>query len=513
MKKKIRVLSLAVITVVALSAAFVVAVPGARAIPLLEGNKAGDAPSSFADMAEELLPAVVNISSTQKIPEGPEAGPVPDRGGAPDTMPEMPEFPEGSPFQEFFNEFMQRRNQQMQALPASSLGSGFIIDADKGYIVTNNHVIKDSDDIKVTLHDDSIVPAKVLGSDEKTDLAVLQADLKGHKISAAKFGDSDVLRVGDWVLAIGNPFGLGGTVTAGIVSARKRDIQAGPYDDFIQTDASINRGNSGGPMFNMKGEVIGINTAIYSPSGGSVGIGFAIPATLARPVISQLVEFGKTKRGWIGVRIQSVTPEIAESLGLKKSRGALVAGVTEQGPAAKSGIKMGDVITSFNKVDVTEMRNLPRIVADTEIGTSVPVTVWRDGKDIDLKITVGELEKAEEEGLVQSGPADQPAPAVKGEALPDLGLSLAPVNAETKAQFALPEETTGLVVTNIDPKGDALRKGMAEGDVIAEMNQTPVATIADAKKALEDAKKSERGSILLLVSRAGDIQFIALKLK
>lgn len=245
------------------------------------------APVSFADLADRLLPTVVNISSTQKLDAATD--------GAPGTG--LPEFPEGSPFEEFFNDYMKRNQDQMQAIPPTSLGSGFIIDTDKGYIVTNNHVIKDAQEIRVTLHDNSIVNATVIGKDDKTDIALLQADLKAHAIKAAPFGNSDALRVGDWVMAIGNPFGLGGTVTAGIVSARKRDINAGPYDDFIQTDASINRGNSGGPMFNLKGEVIGINTAIFSPSGGSVGIGFAIPSSMARTVIDQLVKYGKTRRG------------------------------------------------------------------------------------------------------------------------------------------------------------------------------------------------------------------------
>ncbi|HJS32758.1 MAG TPA: Do family serine endopeptidase, partial [Alphaproteobacteria bacterium] len=315
----------------------------------------------FADLAERLLPAVVNISTTQTVrqdrnqQQGPQQGPQGERRRGP----EVPQFPPGSPFEEFFREFFDRQGRP-DAPPrrTQSLGSGFVIDS-TGYVVTNNHVIAEADEIKVILHDDTQLAAKVIGRDPKTDLAVLKVE-PSKPLTAVKFGNSDQTRVGDWVVAIGNPFGLGGTVTAGIVSARARDINAGPYDDFIQTDASINRGNSGGPMFNLAGEIIGINTAIYSPSGGSVGIGFAIPANLAKPVIDQLRVSGKVRRGWLGVQIQSVTDEIAESLGLNKARGALVARVTENSPAAKGKIESGDVILKFDGKDVTEMRRLPR---------------------------------------------------------------------------------------------------------------------------------------------------------
>src|SRR5690606_38601045 len=275
-----------------------------------------------------------------------------------------------------------------------SLGSGFVVDAENGYIVTNNHVVRDADEVRVTFHNDETVEAEVIGRDEKTDLAVLKV-ATDTKLTQVKFGDSDALRVGDWVVAIGNPFGLGGTVTAGIVSARGRDIGQGPYDDFIQTDASINRGNSGGPLFNLDGDVIGINTAIFSQSGGSVGIGFAISSKLASSVATQLREFGRTRRGWLGVRIQQVTDEIAESLGLDTARGALVADVTPDGPAKASGIQAGDVILKFAGQDVSEMRELPRIVAETEVGKTVSVAVWRDGKVQEFTAKLGELEAAE----------------------------------------------------------------------------------------------------------------------
>src|SRR5476651_2465135 len=315
--------------------------------------KAG--PEGFSELAGRLLPAVVNISTTQTLKA--------DR-----QRPEVPQFPPGSPFEEFFKDFLDKnlpRNQQRpEAQPrrATSLGSGFIIDP-SGLVVTNNHVIADADEITVILADDTSLKAEVVGKDLKTDLALLRVKTD-KQLTAVPFGDSDLMKVGDWVLAIGNPFGLGGTVTAGIVSARARDIQQGPYDDFIQTDASINRGNSGGPMFNMSGEVVGINTAIFSPSGGSIGIGFAIPSALASPVVAQLKDFGKPRRGWLGVKIQGVTDEIAESLGLDKARGALVASVTDKGPAEAAGIQPGDIVLTFDGKDVTDMKRLPRIVAE-----------------------------------------------------------------------------------------------------------------------------------------------------
>lgn len=463
-----------------------------------------NAPVSFADLADKLLPTVVNISSTGKLDAV--------DNGAPQFAPEMPEFPEGSPFEDFFNEYMKRHEGEMQAVPPTSLGSGFIINLEKGYIVTNNHVIKDAQEIRVTLHDNAIVNASVIGKDDKTDIALLQADLKGHDVAAAPLGDSDSLRVGDWVMAIGNPFGLGGTVTAGIVSARKRDINAGPYDDFIQTDASINRGNSGGPMFNLRGEVIGINTAIFSPSGGSVGIGFAIPSTMTKSIIDQLIKYGKTRRGWLGVRIQTVTDEIAESLNLGKARGALVASLTGTGPAEKAGIKPGDVIVKFNGKDIPDMRSLPKVVADTEIGKSVPITVWRDGKNIDLEVTVGELEAAEEQGLIEKqNPAEPEAPD-NGVELKELGVKVLALSPAVRNQFGLSNDASGLVVMDVDGNSDAARKGLSEGDVIVEMNQTPVKTAAEADKVMADARAAKKSSVLMLINRQGDIQFIAVKL-
>ncbi|MDP6218268.1 MAG: Do family serine endopeptidase, partial [Alphaproteobacteria bacterium] len=325
--------------------------------------QAADRPDSFADLAERLSPAVVNISTSMVVNNG--------------SRPDLPRFPEGSPFEDFFKEFEDRG----QARRTQSLGSGFIIDS-SGIVVTNNHVIENADKISVILANDEVFEAELIGRDQKTDIAVLKIDPGNTRLSAVSFGDSDKLRVGDWVIAIGNPFGLGGTVTAGIVSARGRDIGSGPYDDFIQTDASINRGNSGGPLFNLDGDVIGINTAIFSQSGGSVGIGFAISANLATQVVQQLQDFGRTRRGWLGVFIQEVTEDIAESLGLKTANGALVASVTENGPADKAGLQAGDVILKFDGQAVEKSRDLPRIVAETAVEKTVEVELVRDGKTI-----------------------------------------------------------------------------------------------------------------------------------
>jgi serine protease Do len=469
------------------------------------------APATFADIAHDLLPAVVNISSTMKADAPMEE----EQEG---EMPDMPQFPPGSPFQDFFEEFMNKHGQGgggggEPAIPPASLGSGFVIDADKGYIVTNNHVVKDADEVRVTFGDDTTMEAKIIGKDEKMDLAVLQVKTD-KKLTAVKFGDSDKMRVGDWVLAIGNPFGLGGTVTAGIVSAQQRDINAGPYDDFIQTDASINRGNSGGPMFDLQGDVIGINTAIFSPSGGSVGIGFAIPSNLAKSVVDQLVKYGKTRRGWIGVRIQSVTEEIAESLGLPDSHGALVASITEGGPAAKAKLKPGDVITEFDGKQVNAMRNLPRIVAETPIDKSVELKVWRDGKFTTAKIKVAELEKAEEDGLLdETAQAPETPEPSKGTSVDKVGMTVGSLSETTRQQFNIPEDVEGVVITKVDPKGEAAAKGLSSGDVVVEINQEKIGKPQDASSVIDKAAKSGKSSVLLLVNREGDVRFVALRLK
>jgi len=457
-------------------------------------------PESFADLAEKLLPSVVNVSTSQSSkPATP--GETRRRG------PEMPQFPPGSPFEEFFKEFFERNRPDAPPRRATSLGSGFVIDA-SGLVVTNNHVVADADEITVILQDDTSLKAELVGHDPKTDLALLR--VKPNKpLPALTWGESDASRVGDWVLAIGNPFGLGGSVTAGILSARQRDINSGPYDDFIQTDASINRGNSGGPLFNMKGEVIGVNTAIFSPSGGSIGIGFAIPSSLARPVIEQLKEFGRTRRGWLGVRIQGVTDEIAESLGLGKARGALVASVTEKGPAAAAGIQAGDVILRFDGREISEMRRLPRVVAETAIDKKSKVVVWRKGKEVSLDVTVGELEEKEEADVAVSG---TPSPGGKPTTVETLGLSLSGLSADLRQKFSIGDEIAGVVVTAVAADSAAAEKGIRAGDVILEVGQEEVKAPADIAAKVDAARKANRKSLLLLIDRQGDLRFVALRI-
>jgi len=342
---------------------------------------------------------------------------------------------------------------------------------------------------------------------------LLQVVPGSHKLTAVPFGNSDDMRVGDWVLAIGNPFGLGGTVTSGIISARARDIQSGPYDDFLQTDASINRGNSGGPMFNLKGEVIGINTAIFSPTGGSVGIGFAIPSNLAKPIVDQLVRFGKTKRGWLGIRIQTVTPEIADSLGLKESGGALVASITAKGPAEVGKLQPGDVLLEFNGQKLTGMRQLPRLVAETPIGTEAKVIYWRDGKTETTTVKVGELEKAESEGLVETGEVKEKA--VPGTDIANVGMTINALSDSLREAYEIPENAQGVVVTSVKKNSESEDKGLTAGDVIVEINQQTVKDAAQAKGLIETAQKSGKTSVLLLVDHQGrgDVRFVALRFK
>jgi serine protease Do len=450
------------------------------------------APESFADLAEKLLPSVVNISTSQTI-RG-------DRNRGPGFQ-----VPPGSPFEEFFKEFFDRQREQNRPRRATSLGSGFIVDS-AGYIVTNNHVISEADEINVILHDNTTLQAEIVGRDPKTDLALLKVESDAPLVGL-DWGDSDVMRVGDWVLAIGNPFGLGGTVTAGIVSARERDINAGPYDDFLQTDASINRGNSGGPMFDLNGHVIGINTAIFSPSGGSVGIGFAIPSNLAKPVIDQLRKYGRTRRGWLGVRIQMVTDEIAESLGLGEPRGALVASVTKEGPSEQAKIQPGDVILTFDNRPVKEMRELPRMVAETDIGKAVDVTVWRDEAEVQLQVTLGELEEAEAAALTET---ESGAPET--DTFDDLGLVLSDVSSELREQYELGEDVKGVVITDVAEDSPAGQKGLRPGDVIVEVGQEEVASPSDVAQRIKEARDSGRKSVLMLVDRQGDLRFVAIRI-
>tara|TARA_B100000700_G_scaffold277431_1_gene324784 strand:- start:640 stop:2160 length:1521 start_codon:yes stop_codon:yes gene_type:complete len=460
--------------------------------------QARGAPDSFADLAERLLPSVVNISTTQAQKQSEEGGP------------QVPQFPEGSPFQEFFKEFFDRQQRGAPQRRATSLGSGFVI-SENGFVVTNNHVIAEADEITVTLHNDTRLKAKLIGRDPKTDLALLKVEPKSPLV-AVPFGDSGKTRVGDWVVAIGNPFGLGGTVTAGIVSARQRDINSGPYDDFIQTDASINRGNSGGPMFNLKGQVIGINTAIFSPTGGSVGIGFAIPSNLARPIIEQLQKFGKARRGWLGVRIQTVTKEIAQSLGLEKATGALVASLSKDGPAARYNIKVGDVILKFDNKIVGEMRRLPRIVAETSIGKAVSVEVWRNGKSIRLPVTLGEFPE-DETKLVETAP-DQMKKTADAIKVDELGMTLSILTPALSEKFKLKNPKKGVVITKISPTGPAAEKGIPAGSIIRKIgpDQEAVTTPEQVRVKVEQATKANLNTILILIEAGGAQRFVALKI-
>ncbi|MGZ8334973.1 MAG: DegQ family serine endoprotease [Allosphingosinicella sp.] len=448
------------------------------------------APESFADLADRLLPAVVNISSSQTV-DG-SAGI------------EAPVVPPGSPFEDFFREFLER-NPSSPSRRATSLGSGFVISPD-GFIVTNNHVIQDADEISVILHDKTRLEAEVIGRDPKTDLAVLKIEPKGE-LPAVKLGDSDKARVGDWVVAIGNPFGFGGSVTAGIISARSRDIQVGPYDDFFQTDASINRGNSGGPMFNLEGEVIGINTAIFSPSGGSVGIGFAIPSNVAGPVVKQLIEHGEVRRGWLGVRIQTVTEELAESFGLAEPGGALVAEVMADGPAAAADVQKGDVIIAFGDRKIADMRELPRLVADTEVDDSVPLTVWRDGREVVLDITIAALDE-DGEKVAERTTGRSKAPRTL--TIEPLGLTLAELDDHLRERFELAAEDQGVVVTEVETDGISAEKGLHPGDLIVEVEQGEVLSPSDVAARIDEARKTGRKSVLLLVEGQAGLQFVAI---
>ena len=474
--------------------------PGAAAATGPAPASSFPAPPSFADLAARLLPAVVNVASTETVPSSGDQG---------QGEPALPPLPPGSPLQKFFHDFM-NHDQGGNAPPPpdrlQSLGSGFIIDP-SGLIVTNNHVIAGAQQITVTMHDGTVLAATLVGHDERMDLALLRVHAKGP-LPFVAFGDSGHIRVGDWVLAIGNPFGLGGTVTAGIVSARGRNLNEGPYDDFIQTDAPINRGNSGGPLFDMEGQVIGINTAIFSPSGGSVGIGFSIPSNIAEPVLAQLREYGHARRGWLGVRVQEVTPDIAASLGLKSAEGALVAGVNDGGPADKAGIKAGDVILSFDGKPVKDMHALPLIVAETTIGATVPVEVWRHDKTDTLKATVAELQP--ETTAATTTPAPNAVPSET--AIASLGLSLAPLSAKMRDQYHLGADQKGVVVTAVTPGGPAAARGLKPGDVVLEVQQQEVSSPADVVGRLDAVRREGRPSVLMLIQRGSVMNWVPLPL-
>ncbi len=451
-------------------------------------------PGSFANLVERLSPAVVNISTSQTIEQQRLPGfqfRFPGQGNGAD------------PFRQFFEQFNQQFGGAVER-EVQSLGSGFVIDAD-GYIVTNNHVVAGADQITVTFSNNDSYEAELVGRDKKTDLALLKIDA-GKDVPYVRLGNSEKLRVGDWVIAIGNPFGLGGSVSAGIVSARSRNINAGPFDDFIQTDAAINRGNSGGPLFDINGDVVGINTAIFSPSGGNVGIGFAVPTELATSVINQLKEHGRTFRGWLGVKIQDVTPEIADSLGLKKERGALVIEVTKGGPAEKAGLEPGDVILSFEDQPIKEMRTLPRLVAETKESTKVELEVWRDGDEEEIDVTLGELEE-EEEDMPRSSKKESD---MKGNRSTLLGMELIDLNDTLRQRLGVSKDVKGVIVASVKPGSEVAKRGMRPRDIILQANQKPITSIKTLNKQIEKAGDEGKDNVLLRVLRRGQELFVTI---
>jgi serine protease Do len=468
----------------------------AWAQPAVPPGLAARPQQGFADLAERLSPMVVNISTSQTL-RRPAAGPNGQQGQ---------QAPDGAPSDDFFKNFLDRDNRPRRV---QSLGSGFIIDA-AGFVVTNNHVIDGADEITVILSDTTSLTATLVGKDDKTDLALLKVTPKAP-LAVAKFGDSDKSRVGDLVMAIGDPFGLGGTVTAGIVSARNRDINSGPYDDFIQTDASINRGNSGGPLFNMDGEVIGVNSAIYSPTGGSVGIGFSIPSNAAQRVIAQLKSTGTISRGWLGVRIQAVTDEIAQSLGLDKAKGALIAGMTDGGPAAKAGIQSGDVVVTFDGKAVADSRVLPRLVADTDVGKTVQVEVMRKGQAKTVPVTVEKLVEDEKVASAEKN-GQRPGTPNATPQMVNLGMTLAPITGDSRKRYKLDEKLVGAVVTDVDGDSPAGQKNIRPGDVITEVAQQKVATPEEVSAKLTEEKNAGHKVVLLQVSRGGELTFIGVRI-
>ncbi|CUX39944.1 MULTISPECIES: Do family serine endopeptidase [Agrobacterium] len=476
-------------------------------------------PESVADLAEPLLDAVVNISTSQNVKtEG--KGPVP------------PKLPEGSPFQEFFKDYFDSQKPE-GGEKVNSLGSGFVIDP-AGYVVTNNHVIEGADAIEVIFPNGSKLKATLVGTDTKTDLSVLKVEPK-TPLKAVKFGDSRSMRIGDWVMAVGNPFGLGGSLTVGVISARGRNINAGPYDNFIQTDAAINKGNSGGPLFNMKGEVIGINTAIISPSGGSIGIGFAVPTELAQNIVQQLIEFGETRRGWLGVRVQPVTDDVAASLGMDTAKGALISGVAKGGPVENGPIQAGDVVLKFDGKDIHEMRDLLRIVAESPVGKEVDVVVYRDGKEETVKVKLGQLQDTTDEkastddqqgedgdgSMVvpedKDGGDDQAqdqTPEVREAPQTVLGMNLVVLSNELRTEKGIAESVEGVLVASVDPGSPAEQKGMKTGDVIVEVGQDFMEVPGDVLVRVNGLKSEGRKNAHMMVADAqGNLRVVALPLE
>ncbi len=464
--------------------------------------QARDAPESFADLVDKLMPSVVNITTTQNLPQ---------QGS---RLRDMPQLPPGSPFEELFKDFFDKKNGEQQQRRGTSLGSGFIIDGE-GYVVTNNHVIQGAEDITVILRDDTQLKAKLVGADSRVDIAVLKVEPPGKKpLPAAKFGDSDKVRVGDWVVAIGNPFGLGHSVTAGIISARGRSLNDA-LDDYLQTDAAINKGNSGGPLFNTDGEVIGVNTAIYSPSGTNAGLAFSIPSNLVKQAADQLREFGRIRRGWIGVSYQSVTDDIADSFSLDRARGVLVANVVADGPAAKAGLKRNDIIISFAGQDVPDLRRFPRIVANARVGNTVDIVVWRGGKETPLKLKIGEQEEAEKQNVSAQGsapkkPADQDLAVTS--TIEQLGLTLQKITDQLREKYGLSDSVKGVVVTKVAADSPAAEKQLQAGDLILEVDQKPVTTPQEVTEIVAKLQAQKKRSVLLFVERQGDPRFAALRL-
>jgi serine protease Do len=434
-------------------------------------GEAGAQFPSFADLAEKLTPSVVNISSFSQS---------------------------------------ETENGEGNTPLSESLGSGFIIDGN-GYIITNNHVVDKAESISITLSDNTKTEARVIGKDPKTDLALIKIETK-RPLNAVKFGDSDKIRVGDWVLAIGNPFGLGSSVTAGIVSAKSRDIESGPYDSFIQTDASINQGNSGGPMFNLQGEVIGISSAIFSTTGASQGVGFAIPANLAGWVISQLKEHGEVKRGWIGIKIQPNTPEIADSLGISANQGVVVSGITEQGPAQKAGLQAGDIVLSFNRQPIDNTKNLSRLIAETKIGTPAPIEIWRSGQKQTLTVPIELMPEEAPLSAAKETASDAAETPDNGESLNIIGFTVKEISPELAERYKLAPSTSGVVVTDILPNSDASRKGIKIGDIIVKIDKRNIIGESAFHEYVNDARRENNRPVLLAIQGQEALHFVAVKL-
>ena len=448
--------------------------------------KASTLPNNFADLVEKLSPAVVNITTTAVVPEREQFNPM---------------VPRGSPFEDFFRDFMEKQpgdQQPKRQRRGTALGSGFIISSD-GLLVTNNHVIENADEIKIEMLNGDTLEAKVLGTDPKTDIALLKVESKSE-LPFVEFGNSDKSRVGDWVLAIGNPLGQGFSVSAGIISARGRDLQ-GPYDDFIQTDAAINRGNSGGPLFNTDGKVIGVNTAILSPNGGSIGIGFSMSSVVVKKVVNQLRDFGETRRGWLGVRIQNLNSEVAEALGLESTDGALVTDVPD-GPAKEAGIKSGDVIIEFDGVTINDSSSLVKVVGDSDVGKDVSVLIWRDGNKKKVTVTLGRLETvqiSDERNQRRTNKVNQYA-----------GMSFTDLNDEIRKRFDLSDDTIGVVVIGINDDSPAAARGILAGDIIQKVDQVDIQNSTQILKLIEEAKNKNKSSILFLIKRGSNVRFIAI---